>query len=279
MGVLLRNVIKQMVPPLLLGTVRWVRGMCGTGIKFSGNYAYWEDALRDSSGYDADEILVRVEEATSLVVSGDAAYERDSVLFDKIPHSFPVLSGLLRAAIENGSNLTVLDFGGSLGSSYRQCKEFISVIPNLEWRVVEQDQFVRRGRERFETERLRFFGSPKEAIEFNGRAVDIVLLSNVLQYIERPFETLKELSSVGSRYMIINCIPFANIETDRLVVQRVPSSIYASSYPCWIFSRKRFLACLDAEWDVLAEFESTDGFWLVGGLRFEFSGLMLRRRG
>lgn len=36
------------------------------------------------------------------IASREAAYERDSVLFDKVQYSFPVLGGLLRAAIANG---------------------------------------------------------------------------------------------------------------------------------------------------------------------------------
>jgi putative methyltransferase (TIGR04325 family) len=277
-SVLLATSEMQIVLPMLLGASRWMRGICGIGISFSGNYASWGEALADASGYDADEILNRVDAATSKVASGEAAYERDSVVFDQISHSFPVLAGLLRAAIENGNRLTVLDFGGSLGSSYRQCRPFLAVVPRLEWRIVEQENFVRRGRERFENDQLRFFMSLSEAVAAERGSVDVVLLSSVLQYLERPFESLKELYEVGSRYLIIDRTPFANIGTDRLVVQRVPSSIYPASYPCWIFSRPTFMQSLEPAWEVLANFFSTDGRWIAGRVNFEFSGLILRRR-
>lgn len=266
------------MPPALLAAARWVRGLCGTGISFSGSYACWKDALLDSSGYDTNEILDRAEKATSLVTSGKAAYERDSVLFDQIPQSFPVLAGLLRVAVENDRSLTVLDFGGSLGSSYRQCHAFLSVVPDLEWRVVEQEQFVRCGRERFETEQLRFFMSCQEAATVGGRKTDVVLLSSVLQYLERPYETLEELCNLECRYMIIDATPFADINADRLVVQRVPPSIYSASYPCWIFSRERLMASLEPAWEVLAAFPSGYGWWLAGRLNFEFGGMILRKK-
>ena len=53
-------------------------------------------------------------------------YERDSVLFDTIRYSWPLLSDLLRAASEDQNHLSVLDFGGSLGSSYYQNRVFLS---------------------------------------------------------------------------------------------------------------------------------------------------------
>src|SRR3972149_5831251 len=144
--------IRDIVPPALLRAVRRTRAK---GITFSGNYRRWEDALAHSTGYDDSTILARVEAATSKVVSGQAAFERDSVVFDKIEYSFPVLAGLLRAAAEHDGRLSVLDFGGSLGSSFRQCQTYLSVLRALDWHVVEQERFVRLGRERFETEQLR----------------------------------------------------------------------------------------------------------------------------
>ena len=278
LGISQKNFFKQIVPPLLLSRIRWVKGMLGIGLKFSGDYHSWKDALANSSGYDTDEILHRVEAATSLVVSGVAAYERDSVLFDQIPHSYPVLAGLLRAAVENGHMLTVLDFGGSLGSSYRQCKGFLSVIHNLEWLIVEQEQFVRCGRERFETNQLRFYSSLQEAVADRKRNVDVVLLSSVLQYLETPYETLKELYDIGCRYLIIDITPLSDSHADRLVVQRVPPNIYSATYPCWIFSREQLIKSLKTEWEELTAFPSADGSWLADGVNFEFGGIILQRR-
>src|SRR5690606_1701818 len=108
-----------------------------------------------------------------------AVFERDSMLFDEVHHSFPVLAGLLRAAAENAGSLSVLDFGGSLGSSYYQCKDFLAVIRELQWSVVEQEHFVRAGREEFSTDRLNFFYSIAECVE--SAAPNVALLSGVLQ--------------------------------------------------------------------------------------------------
>ena len=41
------------------------------------------------------------------IKAGEAAFDRDSVLFAEVQHSFPVLAGLLRAAVESGNQLNV----------------------------------------------------------------------------------------------------------------------------------------------------------------------------
>ncbi len=269
---LVRRVIREILPPIVL---RAVRSTPRTAIEFSGNYPRWADARAASTGYDTDTILARVEAATSRVASGEAACERDSLTFDTIEYSFPVLTGLLRAGIENAGDLTVLDFGGSLGSSFRQCQGYLSVLHRLEWRIVEQEHFVRRGRERFETDQLRFYSSIQAAIATG--APDVVLISSALQYLEDPYETLKQLCDTGSHYLIIDRTPFADISSDQLVVQHVPESIYPASYPCWIFSRERLAGALDAAWETLADFKSDDGIAMAAGTRFEFGGMIMRR--
>jgi putative methyltransferase (TIGR04325 family) len=275
MGVPIRSIVRELLPPLLLRAIRRAPAPA-TGITFSGNYAKWNDAVAASSGYNAQEILDRVEAATVRVLAGDKAFERDSVVFDSICHSFPVLAGLLRAAVENDGELSVLDFGGSLGSSFRQCRQYLSVVRKLDWRIVEQEHFVRRGRERFETDQLRFYGSIDEAVAES--TPEVVLISSVVQYLETPYSMLNELSNSGSRYLIVDRTPFAGDSNDRLVVQQVPESIYPASYPCWIFSRERFVATLETEWEMLADYPSVDGVMAADGMRVEFGGMIMRRR-
>jgi putative methyltransferase (TIGR04325 family) len=85
----------------------------------------------------------------SRVRDGECAYERDGVVFEEVQLSFPVLAGLLRASAADAGRLAVIDFGGALGSSYYQCRKFLSLLPDLAWAVVEQENFVRCGREEF----------------------------------------------------------------------------------------------------------------------------------
>ncbi len=93
----MKKFLKDWLPPVL---IRYIRR--GKNISFVGNFASWDEAEKHSDGYDKDVILRKCKNAMLKIVSREAIYERDSVLFDKVQYSFPVLAGLLRAAIVNG---------------------------------------------------------------------------------------------------------------------------------------------------------------------------------
>lgn len=268
-----KTVVKKWLPPFLLERLK---PLLGRGIYFSGDYADWETASAHASGYDSALILERVKQAMLKVKTGEAVFERDSVLFDEVQHSFPVLAALLRAAVENGDRLSVLDFGGSLGSSYFQCRGFLSALPSLKWGIVEQEHFVRCGREHFETGQLRFFYAIEECTR--QIAPNVALLSSVLQYVPEPYKALDELMSGGIPYIVIDRTPFADNAADRITVQHVPPSVYAASYPCRVFARQPFLARVRARYEVLAEFDGNDGSASAGRLQFKFGGMILRKR-
>ena len=209
------------------------------------------------------------------VSTGEAVFERDSVLFDEVIYSFPVLAGLLRAAAESEGRLSVLDFGGALGSSYYQCKKFLSVLPSLQWGVIEQPHFVKCGQEHFRTEQLDFFFSISESI---GKIrPGVALLSSVLQYVPEPYDALNELMQSEIRYLIIDRTPFGDFDDDIITVQHVVASIYPASYPCRIFSRKNFIQRLKNNFEVISQFESADGAAVIGNREFTFSGMILRK--
>lgn len=86
----------------------------------------------------------------------------------------------------------------------------------------------------------------------------MVILSSVLQYLERPYDKLRELLELRCDHIIIDRTPFWDGPIDRLCVQNVPPSIYPASYPSWIFSMQRFREHLSNEWNIVAEFENTD---------------------
>lgn len=267
-----KSLAKKWLPPSLL---EHLKPLLGRGIYFSGNYADWGAASARASGYDSGLILERVKQALLKVKSGEAVFERDSVLFDEIQYSFPVLAGVLRAAAEDGNRLSVLDFGGSLGSSYFQCREFLAALKGLQWCVVEQPHFVCCGQKHFETGQLRFFHTIAECIA--QAAPNVALLSSVLQYVPEPYDVLRELMNTDIRYIVIDRTPFSELDNDRITVQHVPPSIYPASYPCRIFGRRPFLGRFHRGYEVVAQFDSNDGSATAGGLEFTFGGVILRK--
>src|SRR6266702_290349 len=109
-----RKLFSDCIPPILGKLYERLIKRCG----YFGNYSGYDKACQASTGYDSDLILERVRDALLKVKSGEAVYERDSVLFDEVQYSWPLLAGLLWIASCNGNRLHLLDFGGSLGSSY-----------------------------------------------------------------------------------------------------------------------------------------------------------------
>lgn len=267
-----RTIVKKWLPPVLR---QRLKVLLRVDIYFSGNYSDWKTASAHASGYDSALILEQVKQAMLKVKAGEAVYERDSVLFDEVQHSFPVLAGLLRAMMESGNRLSVLDFGGSLGSSYFQCREFLSVLPSWSWGVVEQDNFVRCGKELFESEQLRFFYTIAECQR--QLTPNVALLSGVLHYLPDPYRVLDELMNSAIHYILIDRTPFADSTADSITIQHVPASIYPATYPCRIFGRRNFLEKFRGRYDVIAQFDASDGTAYANGQPFTFGGLILRK--
>jgi len=72
-------------------------------IGYRGNYASWANAQQVSTGYNSDLILEKVKDALLKVKRGEAVYERDSVLFDEVQYSWPLLAGLVGVPTSKGN--------------------------------------------------------------------------------------------------------------------------------------------------------------------------------
>lgn len=226
-------------------------------ISWSGAYRTWEDAVRVSSGYSVPAILEKVHDAALRVKRGEAAFERDSVVFATPEYSWPLLAILLWIASLSDGRLRLIDFGGSLGSSYFQHRPLLSGLKEIKWFVVEQSHFVACGKAEFEDERLRFCNTINECLAEGP--IHAVLLSSVLPYLEAPYRLLDEIFSHNPRHIVIDRTPFLlSGDEDRLTVQRVPAAIYPASYPAWFFNQKKFEAFVQKKYRILASFPTLD---------------------
>jgi len=249
----MRRKINQFIPPVSLSFIdRYIRKR-----GYFGDFSTWQEAQRASTGYDGDQIIEKVKAALLKVKSGEAVYERDSVLFDEIHYSWPLLAGLLWVASQNENKLTVVDFGGSLGSTFFQNRKFLEHLSELRWHVIEQKKFVVCGKEFFQDAQLNFHYSIDECLEL--QRPDVILFSSVLPYLEKPYDLLTEAVSRGVEYLIIDRTPLLEGRTDRLTVQKVPAELYPASYPAWIFGRDHLLGCIRKEYDLVAEFDALAG--------------------
>ncbi len=227
----LKTVVKGLLPTPVLQFLR----QAGLGeIRFQGQFTTWEEAASQCSGYEEQSILSRVLNSTLEVKSGNAPYERDSIIFSEIQYSWPLLSGLLRAAALNSGVLNVLDFGGSLGSSFFQNRKFLVGLKAVSWNVVEQPHFVEAGIEHIQDEILKFYMTIDDCLAENSP--NVIILSSVLQYVRDPVALLEHLAGLGVETIIIDRTCYLKKGNHSIIkIQEISNRIYEAKYPCRFF--------------------------------------------
>jgi putative methyltransferase (TIGR04325 family) len=261
-----KKFMKDFIPPVLLRA--FLRNKKNK--MFSGEYSSWREALKHSTGYDDEIILKKVKSALLKVKEGSAVYERDSVLFEEIQYSWPLLAGLMWIASHSAGELDIIDYGGSLGSTYFQNRQFLKSLQRLHWNIVEQKHYVDTGKSDFENDELKFYYDLESCLKKNTS--NTILFSSVLQYLEKPYELLKKIDKLGFEFILIDRTPFSNNREDRLCIQKVPPKIYDASYPAWIFSIDKFKNFF-RDHEIVTEFYSIDNEPLSD---FELKGFIIR---
>jgi putative methyltransferase (TIGR04325 family) len=275
----LKSFIKDWLPPTIL---RRLRRINSHSIYFEGSYNTWEEASALCGGYDDKSILEKVLNSTLKVKRGEAAYERDSVVFNEPDYVWPVTTALMWAAAKSGGKLHVLDFGGSLGSTYFQNRAFLKDLSELRWSVIEQSHYVEAGREFIEDEHIQFYESVSQ-LPMNYQP-NIVVFSSVLQYLPNFEQVLQKVSLLKPGCMVIDRTPFfkknGNLKNGNLIVrQTVPPHIYPASYPMWIFDQYSFFSNLKSNWQIVALNSSPEGAVRTReDIMFYFMGAILEYR-
>ncbi|KIO76340.1 radical SAM protein [Pedobacter lusitanus] len=219
-----------------------------------GNYSNWNDLVESIDGYSAVNILEKTRDALLQVKNGNASYERDSVLFDQIAHPFPLLTCLFRSAAMLKRSLHVLDFGGSLGSTYYQTRNLAGSEICASWNIVEQEHYVKTGKEHFENDQLKFYPSIDACLK--DKKIDLVLLSSSVQYLPEPHQFLQELVNYNFDFLVFDRTAFHYGNQDRLTLQIVHPEIYKAAYPSWFFHEASFLNHFRSGYQTICNFPS-----------------------
>ena len=248
----LKKLFKLLIPPLFF---QIYSRLCKRDVYWTGNHSSWAQALAKSDGYGSDMIFEQTKQAALAVKDCRAVFMRDGVTFEEIQYSWPVLAGLLWAAT-HFPELSVLDFGGSLGSSYYQNKKFLAHLPSLRWSIVEQTPYVEFGRSNLEDANLKFYNTTKECC--TAQKVNVILLSSVLAYLEKPYEMLESLIGLEVPIILLDRTAFLlqPVADERLTIQHCPTQIYPASYPAWFLGQEKFLKTMLRKYELIEEFDS-----------------------
>lgn len=271
----MKTLIKSFAPPIILQSVQ--QRLWPPTVSFAGNYPSWQQALAGCNGYDDDRIITKIFESSRKVAQGENVSERDSVIFDRPQYAYSVFAWLLRIATQH-TQLNILDFGGALGSTYRDFCHFLGEAApqlNFTWHIVEQPKLVTLGRTHFQTDRLHFHTTLDECWAQN--TIQVVLLSSVLQYLENPYGFLDQLISYPTPWLIFDRTAFIGKAKDRLTIQTVRPPIYAAKYPAWFLSQAKFESYFNPYFDLIDSFDSFES-WDVNGVKGQDRGYVFKRR-
>ncbi len=241
-----RKHLRCWLPPALVDLLLLV-GLGGNRFKYG--FVSFEDASFRARGYEQLDITEAVRTASAKVRDGVAVYERDGVVFDEIEYPWPLLSSLLATPTENGV-LRVLDFGGGLGSTYQQCRDFLRRTGlRVVWTVIEREQLAKVGQREFTTDELSF-ASDLGAIA--DASFDAVLFAGSICYVPNPEQVLETVMSNSPKRIIFDRTPEAKGQQPLYAVQNVGAKIYKASYPITIFGKGQIEKSLQPRYEKLA---------------------------
>ena len=264
----MKKLIKSLIPPIFIDLYNLYNSRNSVGFF---DYKTWEEAENIYNQYNNIEIIKKVEESALKVKNGKAIYERDSVIFDEIQYSWPLLAGLMFAAAMQGGKIKVLDFGGSLGTTYFQNKKFLDKLQVVSWNIVEQKHFVDCGKTNFEDNKLHFYYDIESCIK--QESPNVLLLSSVLQYIKEPYKLLDELLQYNFKTILIDRTSFSKTN-QKIKLQVVDPKIYRASYPCWFFDEPEFINYfIKGGYKILEVFETSDG----KNYNYTFKGIIMQK--
>ena len=252
----LKSFIRLFIPPIVFILFYHLKKK---DIQFQKTNLSWDDAYnKTAKGYSAENILIKCRDSLLKVKDGEYPYERDSVLFTEKELFYPLLSSLLYISMENDKHLNIIDFGGSLGSTYFQNKDILRQVGiNINWNIIEQESFVKCGKEYFEDNELHFFNNIDELT--NKEEISVCLFSSVLPYLKEPYTILDTIKHSKIKYVIIDRTFFLeNKFEDVLTIQKVSPEIYDTSYPAWFLSLDKFISYINKYYDIVLKWQAFD---------------------
>lgn len=219
-------------------------------------YDDWETASLFARDVNSKEFIAKKYAAVEDVLVGRAAFERDSVVFDKPTIHWPFLASLMRCIALKNEAITIVDFGGGFGSL---CLQHSSVLEGFQvrWNIIELEGIVELGKQ-LDIPNTKFY---HDINEMSGEKVpDLVIFSGVLQYLSEPYSIINQITDLGVRWIIVDRTPFWYHNMDRVALQRVPTEITDAIYPYWIFAKEKFLTHLmdDYHYKIIFEFPGFD---------------------
>ena len=244
----IKSLIKSILPKIL---VKRISKHSKYG--FFGDYATWEDALRNTTGYHSPIIFEKLKISALKIKNSEDISERDTVVIRGQQQNSFVINKIVEIARKDGF-AKVIDFGGSFGNTYLQHKRILNGITNLKWMIIEQTHISEFGQKEFGGDRLEFFNDDDLDKLLSLERPNIAMFGSSIQYTEHPYDILRKMTSNRIDAIIFDRTPLFSDpnQRERIVVQKVRPEIYDATYPAHVLNEK-----------ILVRFMSKKGYLLV----------------
>jgi len=273
---MLKRVIKYFTPPIVFALKHKLSNR-GNVNHFRGDFLTWDEAKIQTEGYDSKRLLHKIIDANRKVKLDSNKFERDSIIFST-PQLLPSLNSYLLLAYalhKSSSNFTVLDFGGSLGTVYRQFKYFTKGSIKIKWVIVEQTEIVNVGNDEFKNDELSFLDTNSwKPSQLN---VDLIIVSSVLEFCEEPEKIINEFKNTNAKYLILDRTPVWGAGRNVLTICTAAKYI-SGSYPCWIFSEPKIKHLLTQHWEIIGEWDALGSDIVFSRGKAKYKGQCWKKR-
>lgn len=209
----------------------------------------WESAVSGSSGYQSPKTISTIE-------GSDPVVDKQTINQNLLGNRFlqvasAILSGLNFEQMKSETPIRVLDIGGGLGEYFFLLQKH---VPNIkfEWLILETSAVCQLAKtKQIATPDVSWTDS---LIDSSG-TFDFVLLSSVIQYVEKPLELI-EMAMQKAPLLIFNRLPLSTNPHNLVCIQRPGLLETKGSYPVHILSEKLFFSYLSARGHIMSR-------WLV----------------
>jgi putative methyltransferase (TIGR04325 family) len=262
-----------------------VRNFVRSRVLFQKTYPTYVDALRQCSGdsYLSSDIAKIVAAKTRIL----AASLRDRAAIDFTATSVLSLTAILHLLrSEQVPVVRVIDFGGACGAHYFQVRAALPDATPLKWAVVETPTMVSAAKE-FESDELHFFEDLPTAKSWVVDA-DLTHSSSTLPYTSEPFEWLKRLIGLSSKYLLLTRMNMTEGDRDIIFVQpsmlswngvgKMPAGFLDREvlYPNTAFRKAAFESMIAEKYQILMRFDDPGSARRIGGVSLVGHGVFAR---
>jgi putative methyltransferase (TIGR04325 family) len=221
--------------PVVKSVARWANK---EPFIWDGIYESFDQVPVAGEGFASDVWLADMERYTSTALM---ALRNEDGIPENVPQHHALSSILIASLAAERRPLRVIDFGGGMGvgiANLMRCG-CLSGEMDCEYVVIDNEASCERGRRLFrDLASVKFMSElPREP-----GAVDVVVLSSVLQFVENYDDLLTRLASFAPRLWLFTFVPAGDIPTFATAQLNVPGSVI----PSWFFNLPELIEKIEA---------------------------------